>query len=60
MIFHELKIKEVLQDIGILLGNFFIQNNMVLYNTIVIFIASTGIKELGGVTGIFEHFLFPF
>ena len=32
---------------------------MVLY-TIVIFIASTGIKELGGVTGIFEHFLFPF
>ena len=59
MIFHELKIKEVLQDIGILLGNFFIQNNMVFY-TIVIFIASTGIKELGGVTGIFEHFLFPF
>ena len=41
MIFHELKIKEVLQDIGILLGNFFIQNNLVLY-TIVIFIASTG------------------
>ena len=59
MIFHELKIKEVLQDIGILLGNFFIQNNLVLY-TIVIFIASTGIKESGGVTGIFEHFLFPF
>ena len=59
MIFHELKIKEVLQDIGILLGNSFIQNNMVLY-TIVISIASTGIKELGGVTGIFEHFLFPF
>ena len=59
MIFHELKIKEVLHDIRILLGNFFIQNNMVLY-TIVIFIASTGIKELGGVTGIFEHFLFPF
>ena len=59
MIFHELKIKEVLQDIGILIGNFFIQNNMVLY-TIVTFIASIGIKELGGVTGIFEHFLFPF